>query len=153
METLREIYKKKKVSLCITAEKSENNLDDSNLPLYIQQIPKMAYGILSVQNSTCYSYSQFSSTGNKLHSYSYCSENPSVATKSNSNEKTIALIVVICSLAFLCYFIYSWVSCYMKKPRVREFEHQPMEEEADREGGGHDSGEGYDMKPITGAQP
>ena len=30
----------------------------------------------------------------------------------------IAVVVLLCSLAFLCYFIYSWVSCYMKKPRV-----------------------------------
>ena len=55
----------------------------------------------------------------------------------------IAVVVLLCSLAFLCYFIYSWVSCYMKKPRVREdyAANEGVENPA--------AGEGYDMRQLA----
>ena len=54
-----------------------------------------------------------------------------------SKERVIAIVVIVCSLLFLVYFIYSWISCYIKKPKVVE------------ESRNDDIGTGYDMRSIT----
>jgi len=45
--------------------------------------------------------------------------------KQRNYAKIIALIVVLCSLSFLGYFVYSLISCYSKKPRL---DHKKFEE-------------------------
>ena len=102
------------------------------------------FGVLTIKgNATTYTYEQFDSTGKSLSKFEESIEE-------HSSEQVVALIIVCCSLAFLCYFIYSWVSCYMKKPRIKdEHENVAVKEQKDSDG----MGEGYDMRPIANNEP
>ena len=108
------------------------------------------FGVLTVFNESCYEYKQVTYKGEVMDIFTVNTASSTESNKTNptgktsSNEKTIAIVVMICSLAFLCYFIYSWVSCYMKKPKVRESEVPQHELE-----NGDGVGEGYDMQPVS----
>ncbi len=95
--------------------------------------------MLTIVNGTHFSYVQVEAAGKVVDSF-YGGMEPKPVVKDHTRDKIIAVVVMGCSLVFLCYFIYSWVSCYMKKPKVREAVPQ----------GGHEegSGEGYDMRPV-----
>ncbi len=74
-----------------------------------------SYGLLAVYNETWMSYQQVATEGKLLDFVMLEARDPPL-----SRDKLIAIIIIICSLAFLCYFVYSWVSCYLKKPKIRE---------------------------------
>ncbi len=98
-----------------------------------------SYGVLSVWNSTTFTYEQRDRKGNLIDSYTYAPPTTSKEPKSGLvKQKIIAGVVLTCSLLFLCYFIYSWISCYMKKPRT---------EERERIGRGEEHP--YAMQPIS----
>ncbi len=100
-------------------------------------------------NATHYTYEQFGTDGKVIDSFSSFVEILQ-RNDDHSKEKVMAIIVMCCSLAFLCYFIYSWVSCYMKRPRIRE--PQPQEPSGEMHEESATSGEeGYDMRPTPNA--
>ena len=96
------------------------------------------FGVLSISNQKDYQYKQFTYDGNELDTFS--GTIPVLTKKRNSRERTTAFIVLICCIAFLGYFIYSWISCYMKKPKIQDKEEHNVNE---------DEGVGYNMESIA----
>eukprot|EP00826_Nyctotherus_ovalis_P059793 TRINITY_DN8348_c0_g1_i15.p2 TRINITY_DN8348_c0_g1~~TRINITY_DN8348_c0_g1_i15.p2 ORF type:complete len:105 (-),score=25.51 TRINITY_DN8348_c0_g1_i15:103-417(-) len=78
-------------------------------------IKGLTYGDLTIKDASEFKYEQKGWEGKVVDKF----ENARPAAK-RGKEKIIAIVVLVCSLLFLCYFIYSWLSCYLKKPRVTE---------------------------------
>eukprot|EP00830_Metopus_es_P011655 TRINITY_DN2368_c1_g1_i1.p1 TRINITY_DN2368_c1_g1~~TRINITY_DN2368_c1_g1_i1.p1 ORF type:complete len:319 (-),score=54.48 TRINITY_DN2368_c1_g1_i1:39-995(-) len=102
---------------------------------------KPSFGELTINCSLSFNYQQRDILGNSIDTFDYDVEGVDGSDAKHSNEKIIAIIVLGCSLAFLGYFIYSWVSCYLKKPRVIEREEVSS--------GIGENREGYVMQPMT----
>eukprot|EP00826_Nyctotherus_ovalis_P016013 TRINITY_DN14608_c0_g1_i4.p1 TRINITY_DN14608_c0_g1~~TRINITY_DN14608_c0_g1_i4.p1 ORF type:complete len:184 (-),score=27.91 TRINITY_DN14608_c0_g1_i4:151-702(-) len=137
-QELLDLYTAKNVALLITKEHSaeflqHNQTANSSLS-HIAIKSNETFGLLTI-NSSHYEYKQFDYNGELMASVS----REKRRVRGYSKEKTIAVVVVVCCLLFLCYFIYSWISCYVKKPRIQEVEEQKED----------DFGAGYDMKPVT----
>ena len=115
--------------------------------LYLKFEP--SYGVLSIANTSTLVYRQFAQNGAKIDELFI-----PILSASHSREKMVAIIIIICSLAFLCYFIYSWVSCYLKKPNIKEYSHHEPRELTPIEGkhanDKDEAEEGYDMRPVSG---
>ena len=75
--------------------------------------------MLTVWNETTYTYEQMNYKGEVIDSFSG-KINGNKRVNIYSREKLIAIIILTCALTFLCYFIYSWVSCYMREPKIRD---------------------------------
>jgi hypothetical protein len=80
----------------------------SNLPLKITQ--KMVH--IGVANYTCFSFNG---------SYQLVSNNMTFIHKQMTRGMTTLIFaILISSFMFLGYFVYSWISCYRKKPRFED---------------------------------
>ena len=93
-----------------------------------------SYGMLTIVNSSNFYFEEKDLRGTVIDSYH---KGNKYTEEGRKKEVIIALIVLICSLLFLCYFIYSWLSCYLKKPRISK------EDEENQKAG-------YAMQPIGG---
>ncbi len=108
-----------------------------------------SYGKLSILNGSTLRYRHI-----QIHEQNFDQLYIPLRTVSGSREKIVAIIIIVCSLAFLCYFVYSWVSCYLKKPNIHEHSHRPVRELASGEEKAEDDPEeaepGYDMRHVQG---
>lgn len=115
---MKELYESKRVHLLISGGKGKYKSHETKMQNSVQFGDNETFGVLSIDDGKGYIYKQFMYHGALLDSLiGYSSDSQG---KKSSNEKQLAIIVLICSMAFLCYFIYSWISCYVKKPKVKE---------------------------------
>ena len=93
-----------------------------------------SFGMLTIVNSSNFYFEEKDLKGTVIDFYYKGNE---YKEEGRRKEVIIALIVLICSLLFLCYFIYSWLSCYLKKPRISKEDEENQKV-------------GYAMQPIGG---
>jgi len=95
-----------------------NGSDDLNHEIFNLNHGKfvkgLTYGSLTIWSSSEFTYKQKELNGKEVDSFTYSEQ----AEKKKSNQRIMAIVILVCSLMFLCYFIYSWLSCYLKKPRI-----------------------------------
>jgi len=147
LKELRRIYRNRQVSAVIsgsenffgkTMDESKQTLCIDNGGVNILRQPEVimnetefyydgpSYGVITVWNKTAFTYEHKNVYGDNINVIDYVIDNPDDESSASSRregtktDKMIGIVVLICSIAFLGYFIYSWVSCYIKKPRVLE---------------------------------
>eukprot|EP00826_Nyctotherus_ovalis_P043224 TRINITY_DN4527_c0_g1_i5.p1 TRINITY_DN4527_c0_g1~~TRINITY_DN4527_c0_g1_i5.p1 ORF type:complete len:323 (-),score=78.73 TRINITY_DN4527_c0_g1_i5:168-1136(-) len=115
---VKELYESKRVHLLISGGGDKYKLHGTKKQRSVQFGGNETFGVFIIDDSKSYSYRQFLYNGDLVDSFiGRLSDNES---KGKSSERQLAIIVLICSMAFLCYFIYSWISCYVKKPKVKD---------------------------------
>lgn len=97
--------------------KTFNQTLASNKSLLVNYTP--SYGILTFYNSSVYAYSQNNENEETVDAFNY-TINKSKKDTAISKEDYLAIIIIICCVIFMGYFIYSIVTCYLKKPKTDE---------------------------------
>ena len=91
---------------------SPTSAEEMTLPNYLppKVTDKMVH--LSVANYTCFTFNG---------SYQLMNNNKTYIHKQmTKGMTTLIFAILISSFMFLGYFIYSWISCYRKKPRFED---------------------------------
>jgi len=131
MPAVNQLYENKRVHLIVSGDSGSNKFHKTKEQKSVQFGNNETFGVLTIDESKAYTYKQFSYDGAILTSFTgQLADNQ---PKGSSKERNMAIIVLICSMAFLCYFIYSWISCYIKKPKVKEPDFPDTIDEDERE--------------------
>ena len=102
-------------------------------------------GRLSILNELFALYSQISVEDSIVDEFYIKNEQEKDGEMKTSNsEATIAIIVIICSLGFFCYFAYSFIRCYIKKPKLITSD----DESGNKAENGEGAEAGYDMRDV-----
>lgn len=98
------------------------------MPFHVSNVA--SYGVISVWNSTSYTYEQRDKSGNVIDKYVYNVPEPDEESKSwFTKKKLVTFFVLACTLVFLGYVTYVWLVFYRKRESDEELQRLRRSEE------------------------